>query len=415
MSVRWLLFALASCMTLCSCGPLSGEVPVQVVAPHESSTSKFSLKVVRLPRIIDIHALKGERLIFRAGTNVPWSDYLGNIEEKDTFESARDSFLGMVPFEAAAPRLAWNGDYFKAVDFDSLYLVTAYYWFEQVWDFFKDVVQDCSDATKTPVMVSVYSAFTSKGLIRIPTGFADNSAYQPLEDMFKMYRVGDQEGLPFEMNPGVIAHEFHHRIFQHLVFRAKGKAGFATWLDLTGTRSSLKYARARQLLRATDEGLSDIHAVAFSRNPDFLGLSLVRNDDSDDGMRNLEGHFAQVATYDNLANSTLSVKLLGRCNGESVNFSNPQWNYYCLGTVIAKTIWETADQNVDILRSEILPRINRVLVKLGDRLLGQLEQYDLNVFWEELAQTIEPSRKARLCEQIRNRFQSIYSRVSSCA
>jgi hypothetical protein len=388
---------------------------VQIVAPLDAQMSHYGLQVVDVPRMTNMFELKGERFIFMAGRNVPFQEYSQSYETHDSFESARADFLKKNPFEPASPKLAWNGSYYRAMDFDSLYMLTAYYWFEQAADFFSSVVHDRSSATQTPVIVSVYGAFTSKGLIRVPIGFVDNSGYRALEDVFKMYRVGDQEGVPFEMNPGVVAHEVHHRIFHNLVFQSKGKAGYEVWKRFHDNKSSLTYARARVLLRATDEGMADIHAVAFSRNPNFLAMSQAFGDlKAIDAQRDLDGSFSTLATYDNLADSSIDTPYLTNCNGESLNYANTHWRYYCLGTVIAKTLWDASDNDIDVLRNEILPVLNQSFTVLGDALIEDFAKYDMDVLWRIVVGKLGSARKGKLCNQIQRRFQSLYGRIPEC-
>lgn len=359
MMMHRMLYTLIACSIITACGPNSGDIPAQIVVTT-------NLKVVNLSRVVDLKSLTGERVTFKAGRNVPWSDYDGSVSAHDTFDLARGAFFEKAPTESTFLRLSWNGNFYQATDFDSLYMITAYYWFERVLDFYTDVIRDKTSATQSPVMISVYGAFTSQGLVKVPTGFVDNSSYQPLEDMFRMFRVGDQEGLPYEMNPGVVAHEFQHRIFHHAVFQSKGKAGYSAWRE----------TRAKYVLKAIDEGLADIHAVGFSKDPNFLG----------DAARDLDGAFAQTATSENLVDSS---------------------NYYLLGTVIAKTIWEAADRDVEVLRADFLPQINRSL--------GNLDNYDVDTLWREILKMLSSEKQVKLCKEIRIRFQSIYSRIKACA
>lgn len=399
---------------LMGCGPNQGSIPVQIVAPIDNEMTRYGLRVATLQRMSDFSQLKGERFIFRAGRNVPWSEYAVASENQDSFESVRSTLSKKLALDPVSPRFSWNGDFYGAADFDSLYMATAYYWFERVADFFQDTVKDTSVATHIPVVVSVYGAFTSKGFVKVPTGFADNSAYQPLEDIFRMYRVGDQEGVPFEMNPGVIAHEFQHRVFHKLVFETKGKEGYRLWKTFSSTNSSLKLARPRALLRATDEGMADIHALAFSRNPNFLAVSQPHSDSSREEQRNLESEFAKVATYDNLADSSIEAQFLNDCNGESLNYANPSWRFYCLGTVIAKTIWDASGNDVDVLRLHYLPVLNRCFAALGDALLADFANYDVDVFWRILLPKLDADARLPLCANIKLRFQSLYSRIPEC-
>src|SRR5690242_8069271 len=97
-----------------SCGPRFGDIPAQVVVQR-------NLEVVTLPRVVDLTHLKGDRVIFRAGRNVPWSDYDNSIAANDTFEVARSTFFDKAPAESTFLRLAWNGNFYQATDFDSLY------------------------------------------------------------------------------------------------------------------------------------------------------------------------------------------------------------------------------------------------------------------------------------------------------
>lgn len=409
------LMALIVLLGVCACGPTTGDVKAQVVAPLDLTMTQFGLQIVSLPNVEDIHSLRGQNFIFVAGANIPWSVYSDAFDEGTSFTSAQASFFSKISLQPVRLNLTWNGSYFNAADFDSLYMLTAYHLFENAKQFFLDVIGDRSKATSSPIYVSVYGAYTSRGIIRVPLGFMDNSAYLPLEDMFKMYRVADQEGLPFQMNPGVVVHEYQHRVFHEHVFLSKGDKAFRNWKIFNSADASLKYARIRTLLRATDEGLADINAVGYSRNPNFLAVSKTALDlKFPNDQRNLDGAFAQAATYDNLADSSIESRFLSMCNGESANYGNTHWRYYCLGTVIANTLWESADKDTEILRNEVLPAVNASLDDLGNELLSNFEKYDIDVLWRLIVTRLNSQRAEKLCDHLRLRFSSLYPKVTQC-
>lgn len=219
------------------------------------------------------------------------------------------------------------------------------------------------------------------------------------------------------MNPAVLAHEFQHRVFHYNVWDKNKKAREYYWEKIRKGEDLLD-RRSKNLLDATDEGLADLFAIGFVQDPSafnhvFKGiLSAFRRD--------LAGRFAQEASYDALARLDRWYVEQWRC-GYAVDFQGAQgrWNKYCLGTVLARALWEAAGQDLDVLRQQLLPLVNASLQDVGLQ-IATTGWYDVNLFFNVVVnravkQNMQPMRE-QLCLSVWRRFRSLYDplKVPAC-
>jgi hypothetical protein len=178
--------------------------------------------------------------------------------------------------------------------------------------------------------------------------------------------------------------------------------------------------RSHLLLAATDEALADLFAVAFTGLPDFMKASLSdKKTRHINNQRAINHQFAEKITYDMLAHGHLSKKFKLYCPEPSRNFTNANFNIYCLATLIAKTIYEACDKNTVLLGNYALPLIHRILPEIGEN-LEKNKSYNLEMLFELLASRSKkehPVFHAQLCHELRARFSSLITknRIKSCA
>ncbi|MEM7589393.1 MAG: hypothetical protein AAF320_04480 [Myxococcota bacterium] len=412
----WLgLFCSVLLCTLFGCGGDGRQESLVVVLDGYGDSSV--LQAVPFPQTSDVRVLQTPHVSM-------WSDV--HFDQAEMFLFRREGGFGdfasfyqkaqsQISQDPARPNLQKQGDKWVPQDFDSLVLVSALYHLENVISYFLDVVKDDSGATKSPLHVGVYPDISTLG--QREYAVADNASYSFLLDMIFLRQLAVQRGVPYNMNPAVLAHEFQHRVFHYNVWNKGEKARQYYWEKIRNGKDLLD-TRSKNLLDATDEGLADLYAIGFVQDPSafrhvFKGtLSAFRRD--------LNGQFAQQANYDALARLDDWYAKQWRC-GYAINFQESQknWNKYCLGTVVSRALWEASGRDFVVLREQLLPLVNASLQDMGLRIVEQ-GRYDVNLFFNvvisrAVKENMQPMRE-QLCLSVWRRFRSLYDplRVPAC-
>ncbi len=414
------------------CAPVSGPVEVEAVVSHAGGD--YALETVTVDGAVDLFAGEHEDFVVTGGQEFHIATFLLLTEE----EGASD-FDTVVEVSRGAPAPVTPSLYFnplsgrwEAEDFDSLYYLTLLETFEETFRFFRAAGDD-SAGTGERGLVGMYGRFVVGAELPIPIfPDADNAAYLTLADAWLAMRVHDQDGLPFGMNGGVIAHEFQHRVFFRNLFDGEG---FAWWRQGAGATTDENGQAAGTppdflIMRGVDEGLADVFGVGRSGDVGFMQASLV---DAPFGIprfagqarfRNLDGDFAEAATYDDVIDGTHDdVEARQYCGALSAQevldeeLQGLSFNYYCLGTVLAKTIWDAADHDVDVLREAFLPAVNDALPLVRETLLATstlADQFVFDIGWilEGIAVSLPAGgRRDAFCVEVERRFGSVNDRL----
>lgn len=322
-----------------------------------------------------------------------------------------------------------------AQDFDSLLYLTSWHYFEVAFDYYQNQLHDDSTGSTDHGLIGFYGEVAALDELPIPVLTNDNAAYVSAGDCWALLRVGLQEGAPFAGNQGVIAHEFQHRIFFHHVF-ADNPIAFDAWrnfiaiTDVTDADAQTAINRQNNVLRGIDEGLADIFAIGLVEDVGFIGQSTGGIYSEVDVQRDLNAAFATNATYDNLDGTDPNVRLpdalLNLCGtGEQGKpfISSRNMNPYCLGTVVARSLWDASQQNPQILREQTLPVVLDALTEMSNRLAThwQNEQkfvFAIPEFLDVVAQKAQESGNtplaADICSNWQARFTSLMPEVASC-
>jgi hypothetical protein len=247
---------------------------------------------------------------------------------------------------------------------------------------------------------------------------SDNAAYAAPVDGWLALRSAFHDGVPFAMHRGVSAHEFGHRLFFHNVFSSVD-GGFELWQhDNTETELSPEQLRGQMLLKGIDEGLADVFAIAALADKDAINDAFAFAGDAfepEAARRDVEGAFGTAATYDNLRDLSLDATHLQSCGLTRTDFGQ-QFNFYCVGTVLAAAIWEAADRDPVVMRTEMEPAVITALPGIGEALVTGVP-FDFDLFLEPLVQATAPGvRRDKLCAQFAVRFESLVTagKVPSC-
>lgn len=394
------------------------QIFLEVVGLDKTSIGNYALQIVRADPNDNPIANKGSDLDLNSDVKI-FLDEIPKVAKKTySFRKLKDNLdqqFGGKPVSLLYSKK--DGVYYGST-YESLLGLSAYYHLVEIIKFARSKSM-LDDMDRGPLKISLYGEIYANRKNPFPYPTNDNALYIGSADVMMLLPLGDNDGLPVTMHEGVLAHEYHHRIFFNQVWI---NAGFdKSWRRYQARyddKDSPSVLRSERLLSATDEGLADIFAVAYTGLPNYLSLSLTTGrGEQVSAQRGLEGRFAAIATYDALAKKNLPKYFQDICSG-SDNFTDKNFNYYCLATVIAKAIYETSGPDIEILKEKLLPAIFRSLSSIA-KALSKGQDYDVHIFFEALANDLKVKETVlfeRLCEQLMWRFSSLIykGKIPSC-
>jgi hypothetical protein len=401
-----------------ACAPIAGPVVVEAVVPVPGDPGGVGIGDVTLERVLDLRTGHGRDFDVRGDFKVNATDF---ADLSGSFEDvvARIRRGGGSDVE---PHMSFDGTRYLADDWETLYYFTLTANFEAAFAFAReagDVSRASSDDEDQRAIVGLFASIVLTDFVPLPLISSDNAAYAPPVDGWLALRTAFQDGVPFGMHRGVIAHEFGHRLFFHNAFSSVD-GGFEVWqADNSAPADDADAIRAQMLLKGIDEGLADVFAIAALADKDainaaFAGAGTLFADEA--VRRDVEGPFADAATYDNLRTLTLDASHLQSCGLTTAEFGD-SFNFYCVGTVVAATLWEAAGNDAVVLRTELQPAVIAALPKVGEALVNGAA-FDLDLFFEPLAQTVSPgARRDALCAAVTRRLDSLVTagRIPTCS
>jgi hypothetical protein len=405
---------LFSLLLASACAPIAGPVLVEAIVADPGDEQGVRLDDVELDSVTDLRAGEGALFSVRGGLRMAGLTVSESVSAGDSFEQMRERTRGDggAPLNAA---MSYDGTRYIADDFDTLVYFSLFAAFERAWRFAEEIGDD-SGATKDTALVGLSAQIVAADILPLPLITSDNAAYAAPLDAWLTLRVGSQDGVPFAMSGAILAHEFSHRLFHRNVYASE--AAFATWRARLGEPDAAEQ-RATRILQGVDEGLADLFSIAATEDIGGLprALTLAGGRFADEGdRRDIEGDFADAATYENLRDLTLDARELRRCNASGAEdiYSQASFNFYCLGTVVARTLWEASERDLVVLRTETLPAVRRGLARVGDALAGG-RLFDVDVLLDAVAAELPPGApRDRLCAAAAVRFSSLLPQVASC-
>jgi hypothetical protein len=400
------------------CAPIAGPVVVEAVVPVPGDAGGVGIGDVTLERILDLRTGRGRDFDVRG-------DFKVNATDFQDLSGSFDDVVARIRRGGGSdiePHMSSDGTRFLADDWETLYYFTLTANFEAAFAFAResgDTSRASSDADDERALVGLFASIVLNDFVPLPLISSDNAAYAPPVDGWLALRTAFQEGVPFGMHRGVIAHEFGHRLFFHNAFSSVD-GGFEVWqADNSAPAEDAAAIRAPMLLKGIDEGLADVFAIAALSDKDAINAAFAGAGElfADEAIRrDVEGPFADAATYDNLRTLTLDAGQLQSCNLSTAEFG-ASFNFYCVGTVVAAALWEGAGNDAAVLRTEIEPAVIAALPKVGEALVNGVA-FDLDLFLEPLAQTVSPgARRDALCAAYARRFESLVvaGRIPTCS
>ncbi|MEZ4271666.1 MAG: hypothetical protein R3C68_09615 [Myxococcota bacterium] len=250
-----------------------------------------------------------------------------------------------------------------AIDFDSLAMFSAYAHVESAAVYFQQLGVSAAH-TSVPIY---YHLSIPSGADNIfpPT---DNALYLRPADALVVQPMRFLQDIPFSMNPGVIAHEYSHRVFYH-------EAWGGQLFTLLG--GCFAPTNAVNLVLAVDEGVADFFGAVLSGDPQFLQHSV----------------FLQLAQPRDL--SVPRAVDATWLNGTAPLNSQGSYTPYPLGTVLAAVLWDFAiEQGTDLVARAVLASQRRLFAQLNTELTYRVGQFAAWVI-EELPST----NRLELCER----------------
>ncbi len=399
--MKLLLVIFLCFLTSCSETPTK----VQIAWPKQNNLNDYEFINVELPNLKDLTTLSGKNFSFMGAQNHYGVESYNKTKNFNSFDNMYSTLRSDLSSKTVKLNLEAIGDTYMANSFESLLMLTAYYAFEDIRQKAKTYFKIDSKAFSEFISIGVYPGWVYSKEYPLPILTNDNAMYSASVDAIFILGVGDQSGLPYALNIGIFGHEYFHRIFHKQVWQ---NPNYDLWpffkSSILKEHETEIEKRSQFLLSATDEGLADLFAVAYSANPEFMSVSLTgKNELIVKEHRSLINEFARIATYENLEEKTLDKKWLKYCNK----------NYYCLGTVIAKTFYMAAQNDIDILRNEILPLIPYGLEAIS-RNFSQKRLYSFPILLNAIVMNAPSALKNNLCQAYNQKFHSLMGQISTC-
>lgn len=397
------------------CAPIAGPVTVEAVVHDKEAEGGVALADVVLETVTDLSSGAGAWFDVRGGVRLGVLDVRNSLEAGDAADAmvARLRGNGGHPL---SPHMAFDGERWVAEDQATLVVFSAWHAFEEGLRF--------ADTLGPPGpwrdhgLLALDGQMVVSGFFPVPLVASDNAAYAPPIDAWLLLRAVLQEGVPFAMTTPVLAHELYHRVFHRSVFASP--EAFAVFRELAGSTSDTPTDAARRrtlrLLKGVDEGLADLFSLAATRDVDGIPRSFRLAGgryQSEADRRDLEGAFAQDVTFDGLRTGVMddALRACGVTDSEDP-LGEETFNFYCLGTVFARALWEGSARDMEVLRGEVLPAVQRALPQVGDA-LGSGVTFDAHVFLAPLVAELAPgTRRAEVCAALAARFASVVEAAS---
>lgn len=413
--VATLLVVLASAMGA-ACTPIAGPVVVEALVGDPEAENGVRLDDVQIETVVDLRTGEGELFDARGGLRMAGLTVTDSAKAGDSFQEMRDESRGDGGKDMN-PRMSFDGERYVAEDLTTLTYFTVFDQFEEAWQFAEELGDD-SGATNDKALIGIDATVVAADLIPLPILTSDNAAYAAPLDAWLTLRVATQDGIPFAMAAPVLAHELHHRVFHRNVF--DDEDAFALWRKRVVDQTD-EEAKATRILQGVDEGLADLFSLGHTGDVDGLRRTFALAGGRfvpEAERRDLEGDFADAATYQALATNTLDSSFLQACNSSGTNdlYAEDGFNFYCIGTIVARALWDGSGRDIEVLRGDVLPAVNRALSDVGDTLVGGT-LFDVDVFLEPFVRELPPgARRDEVCARLAERFAEIVDagRIPSC-
>jgi hypothetical protein len=298
--------------------------------------------------------------------------------------SIEQLIAAMVKNDGGEPRATFldKDDALWPMDFDTWNMATAYYNIEQTTDYFSKLGVTYEQMGNLPIYYFAdYRAVNTQGG-PVEQQF-DNAYFHSLLQAFFILPFEQLQKVPLSINPGVIAHEYSHHIFNVLAYGGERIPPiFQTWPDQAATKEEAAFAFF--VAKGIDEGIADWNAVGQSClttrgcDPLFLASSLS----------------LATAQARDMSNP-------GMCLRTDIS------NYYQLGTILAAALYHaSAPQNrLEAMQRAVLAALSGPLAAAITNNVNTPENFGMATVADAILSSIEDAdMKDALCAQFLARF-----------
>jgi len=403
----------------CTIEPTTGQFSMEIVGLSKNKPAAYELREVGVNKSPELLAQENQEFIFLSKIKIAQKQLAHAALVSSSFDHMRYLLQKNITGHPIIPIYSNTNQVFRANTFESLLAMSAFYHFDQIRKFADKLklLEDPHD--QLALRVGIYGEIFMSSFDILPVVSNDNAVYIGSADVIALLPVGSSQGLPMSMNEGILAHEYHHRLFFNQVWvNNSNNQRWKRYQARYNKSKQLSVTRTHILLAATDEALADLFAIAFTGVVDFMTVSLTTpKGNLINKQRDLRGNFANLVTYDDLANEKLRPEFRLYCPAKSKNFTNSKFNIYCLATIIAKVFFEASEQEIYKLANIAIPLAHKALPLIG-KVLEKNKSYDLELFFDAVAREskkLDPIFHRKFCAELAKRFRSLYlSGLSSC-
>ncbi len=380
--MRFTLAALGLAWCLAACGSDSGPVTIHVFG-LDPSTQRYGYYDARLSTLTDATQMRGQVVAMRGGATIVVDAVAASSSDNPAQTLLAEG--GSTPscdFSAQSGVLYPN-------DFDSLAMASSYAAIERARALYRSLGVVDSELNT----INAYYNPNIQALTKLVPTFwymTDNAAYAaPFDGMLIVPQLILQD-VPFEMNLGVMGHEYGHKVHNHLVDL---DASNPHWnADHWSTGAANQY-------RGIDEGLADIFGGTLAGDSNYIEPSIAHAGDL-----GIDRDMAKVRVIDSCQT--------GLALGQSSSCSEPDggsigFDPHVTGAYVASTLWQLGlDQGDHQAVAQAVIDTERALGSEIRAATPAAYDYGIVPWWNHfLAQEVaQPGGVADLCTMIQARF-----------
>lgn len=383
------------CLWLCvvsACGSPSGDRFRTLIVDSSNASEPYRLREKVIGDVLDLGSMRGRTLEFFAAPQFS-AQFLTSDGKCFVNGTAPCNGDPQALREAVTPKgilrvqtqLATDGSLVRALDFDTLNVLTAYALLSDADTYFR------AKGWATERVAPVWYFPKAQGLLSLQFPSSDNAAYFQYIDGFILFPMRVIDGVPLGMNRGVMFHEYHHRVFASRVY----DGNIFKTVDLFSESPEGLHAINR--LKAVDEGAADFFGAIGSQDPNFLARSIA----GDIGVaRDLRTKRVFDAAW--IPGDQPVVE----------DLLSSSYDPYIPGSVFAHGLWRLREE---LGEDSVVKAWFNVETKVHDDMQLDALRFQYSKVVEFLAQEFDAQQRTRACAVLREVFAVLMSEVPTCS
>ena len=351
---------------------------MQVYA-YNAEADAYQLHTQHLSTLENARRIRGSVAKLRGGASLHVESLLfqGDLDFKSETEARNfDLVSGDHPVWA---QYAYRDKVITPSDWESLMMFSFYHHVEEGISYYRvlGVPEEALGQLVSHFQVQFSSAFVG-GLPLV----GKNAAYTPIDDTFLLFpSFTDNNRIPLIVNEGVVVHELAHAI-KHRILHGENRLPIPMrddWPDA-----------ALNAYNSEDEGFADFFATVYSKNNDFISLS-IKDEELDRNIA-LARPFSQEL-YDAMQEDALS------------------YDPYPLGSAFASWLYAIGQGDEDKLLS-----IAQICIETLANIEASLNaDYSLHVLMQALIARLPEELATEACTLLENRLEDDFRQGAPCA